>query len=222
VFGVDPTQGCYRCVFPMPPSGDLAPDCARAGVLGVLPGMVGTYQALEFLKWRLGIGTPLSGKLMMIDTLANSFRTLGYVKNPKCPSCSDPAAIRLQAYDFACATTPAGSSSASGWKEISVQELSARQAQPGFGRDFVLLDVREPVEHQLGNLGGQLIPVDLLSEQAALLPKDPHQPIVVYCRSGGRSARACGVLDKLGYTRVENVKGGVLAWQRDIDPGIKV
>jgi|SwirhirootsSR2_FD_contig_81_152860_length_3427_multi_4_in_0_out_0_2 adenylyltransferase/sulfurtransferase len=216
VFGLDPTQGCYRCVFPVPPTGDLAPDCARAGVLGVLPGMVGTYQALEFLKWKLGVGALLSGKLMMIDTLTHGFRTLRYAKNPNCPSCRNPSEIKLQGYDFACAVeTP----SQRRWTEISVHDLKEKQRTTN---TFLLLDVRERVEHELGNLGGEWIPVDQLAERAALLPKDRDHPIVVYCRSGGRSARACAVLEKLGYTRLENLKGGALAWQREIDPTLKV
>ncbi|HEY0193189.1 MAG TPA: ThiF family adenylyltransferase [Kofleriaceae bacterium] len=216
VFGVDPAQGCYRCVFPVPPSGDLAPDCARAGVLGVLPGMVGTYQALEFLKWKLGIGTLLSGKLMMIDTLSHGFRTLRYAKNPSCPSCRNPAELVLGGYDFACATEAAG---AARWTELSVHGLKDRQRE---SHAFFLLDVRERVEHELGNLGGAWIPVDQLADQANLLPADRDHPIVVYCRSGGRSARACAVLDQLGYSHVENLKGGALAWQREIDPTLKV
>jgi adenylyltransferase/sulfurtransferase len=206
--------GCYRCVFPAPPSPELAPDCARAGVLGVLPGMVGTYQALEFLKWTLGIGEPLAGKLLMIDTLYNRFRTLGYAKNPQCPTCKDPAAVRLQAYDFACAAPMAAKVD-----EISVQQLQDKLKGE---RDFVLLDVRDPVEYQIGNLGGQLIPLDVLEQRASQLPPDHDRTIVVHCRSGGRSAKACAILQRLGYTHVLNVRGGVIAWQREIDPSLRV
>jgi adenylyltransferase/sulfurtransferase len=215
VFGLEPTQGCYRCVFPQPPGGDLAPDCARAGVLGVLPGLVGTYQALEFIKWTLGIGALLSGRLMMIDTLNNSFRTLKYAKNPSCPSCADPKRLTLKSYDFACATELP----AAGFEEITVQDFRARLEAK---RDFYLLDVREPVEYSVGHLGGELIPLDTLASRTDLLPSDRDHAIVVYCRSGGRSAKACGILRDLGYSRVHNVKGGVLAWQREIDPGFKV
>lgn len=213
VFGLNASDGCYRCVFPAPPTGDLAPDCARAGVLGVLPGVVGTYQALEFLKWRLGIGTLLAGKLLMIDTLSHGFRTLRYAKNPSCPSCRDPSQIRLQSYDFSCSTTETPV------REISVHDLNERRRAD---HPMLLLDVRERAEHELGNLGEPWIPVDQLAAQATRLPTDKHQPIVVYCRSGGRSARACRVLETLGYTRVESLKGGALAWQREIDPTLKV
>lgn len=205
--------GCYRCVFPAPPVAELALDCARAGVLGVLPGIVGTYQALEFLKWRLGIGTPLTGKLMMIDTLASRFRTVAYQRNPDCSACQDPARIRLEGYEAACATAPPVT------VDISVHEL---KEQLQSDRDFALLDVRSLVEHELGNLGGRLIPIDTLEQQAALLPADRDQTIVVYCRSGGRSTRACAILQRLGYTHVLNVNGGVLAWQREIDPSVRV
>jgi adenylyltransferase/sulfurtransferase len=200
-------------VFPAPPAAELAPDCARAGVLGVLPGIVGTYQALEFLKWTLGIGTPLAGKLMMIDTLAARFRTLSYQRNPECPACKDPSQVRLEGYDAVCASAPPQT------REISVHELHARLAAGG---DLALIDVRDPVEHDLGNLGGALIPLDELEDRTAHLPADRDRPIAVYCRSGGRSAKACRILTGLGYTDVLNVKGGVLAWQREIDPSLGV
>ena len=205
--------GCYRCVFPAPPAPELAPDCATAGVLGVLPGIVGTYQALEYLKWRLGIGTSLAGKLLMIDTLASRFRTLSYQRNPDCPACKDPSQIRLEGYEAACAAPRPDT------VDISVHQLQERMQTDG---DFVLLDVRNPVEHELGNLGGRSIPVDALERQTQLLPEDRGQTIAVYCRSGGRSAKACAILQRMGYTRVLNVKGGVLAWQREIDPSLRV
>jgi adenylyltransferase/sulfurtransferase len=209
--------GCYRCVFPAAPAAELAPDCATAGVLGVLPGLVGTYQALELLKWRLGLGTSLAGKLLTIDTLANRFRTLAYHQNPAC-MCANPAQIQLGGYAAACAiaAAPAGD-------EITVHELKARLDA---GTELVLIDVRKPVEHDLGNLGGTLIPVDALADQPDLaqaqLPANRDQTVVVYCRSGARSARACTILRQLGYTRVFNVRGGVLAWQREIDSRLRV
>jgi molybdopterin/thiamine biosynthesis adenylyltransferase/rhodanese-related sulfurtransferase len=208
-------RGCYRCLFPAPPAPELAPDCAQAGVLGVLPGLVGTYQALEFLKWHLGIGTSLAGKLLTIETLGNQFRTLKYAKNPEC-ACSNPSAIKLEGYQAACASDLPVT-------HISVAELKARIA----ARDLVLLDVRNAVEHDIGNIGGTLLPVDVLAQQTAetirsLVPADRDQEIAVYCRGGARSARACQLLRGLGYTRVLNVQGGIVAWQRDIDPGVRI
>ncbi|MEO8548744.1 MAG: ThiF family adenylyltransferase [Kofleriaceae bacterium] len=212
--------GCYRCLFPAPPAPELAPDCAQAGVLGVLPGLVGTYQALEFLKWQLGIGTSLAGKLLTIETMASQFRTLKYAKNPGCPACSNPSAIKLEGYEAACASGPAGDAPIT---HISVAELKARLA----ARDVVLIDVRNAVEHDIGNIGGTLLPVDVIAQQTSetirsLVPADRDQSIAVYCRSGARSARACQLLQQLGYTRVINVQGGIVAWQRDIDPSVRI
>lgn len=212
--------GCYRCLFPAPPAPELAPDCAQAGVLGVLPGLVGTYQALEFLKWQLGIGTSLAGKLLTIETMASQFRTLKYAKNPSCPACSNPSAIKLEGYQAACASGPAGDAPIT---NITVAELKTRLA----ARDVVLIDVRNAVEHDIGNIGGTLIPVDVIAQQTtetiqSLVPADRDQPIAIYCRSGARSARACQLLQQLGYTRVINVQGGIVAWQRDIDPSVRI
>jgi len=211
--------GCYRCLFPQAPTPELAPDCAQAGVLGVLPGLIGTYQALEFLKWQLGIGTSLAGKLLTIETLGSQFRTLKYAKNPAC-LCSNPSAIRLEGYQAVCATAPASDLPVT---HISVAELKNRLA----ARDLALIDVRNAVEHEIGNIGGTLLPVDVLAQQTAetigsLVPAARDQPIAVYCRSGARSARACQLLQRLGYTRVLNVQGGIVAWQRDIDPNIRI
>jgi rhodanese-related sulfurtransferase len=149
----------------------------------------------------------------MIDTLAARFRTLSYQRNPECPACKDPSQIRLEGYEAACASAPPAT------REISVHDLKARLAA---GSDFELLDVRNPVEHDLGNLGGTLIPLDELEDQTQLLPANRDRTIAVYCRSGGRSAKACGILTRLGYTDVLNVRGGVLAWQREIDPSLGV
>lgn len=216
VFGRE--TGCYRCVFPAPPTAELAPDCARAGVLGVLPGLVGSYQALEYLKWRLGIGTSLAGKLLMVDTLATKFRTLNYERNPECV-CNRPAEMRLGGYEAACASEPK-----SNVAEISVQELDARLKGT---RDFVLIDVRDPLEHEIGNLGGRLIPLDMIAQQSAdsigsFMKVEREQTLIVHCRSGKRSAKACEILQRLGYSHVLNVKGGVVAWQREIDPSLKI
>jgi len=216
VFGRE--TGCYRCVFPAAPSAELAPDCARAGVLGVLPGLVGSYQALEYLKWRLGIGTSLAGKLLMIDTLATKFRTLSYARNPDC-MCNRPAEIQLAGYEAACASEPKGDV-----PEITVQELDTRMKGPC---DFVLLDVRDALEHAIGNLGGRLVPLDTLAQQSsdsigALLNVERSQTLIVHCRSGKRSLKACQILQRLGYSHVLNVKGGVVAWQREIDPSLTI
>ena len=211
VFGLG--GGCYRCLFPSPPSPELAPDCARAGVLGVLPGLVGTYQALEFLKWRIGIGEVLSGKLMMVDTLGNSFRTLNFEKNPTCSTCLDPSKIELASMEISCKSDFPKSAAVG---EMTVQELSKRML--GL-KNFVLVDVRDPVEYEIGNLGGILIPLDELQDQLHRLPKTSE--IIVHCRSGGRSAKACELLSSLGYARVVNVVGGIVAWQKEIDHTVK-
>ncbi len=210
VFGLD--GGCYRCLFPHPPSADLAPDCARAGVLGALPGIVGTYQALEFIKWRTGIGELLMGKLLMIDTLKNQFRTLAFEKKINC-ICNNPLDLKLVDQDFTCAVP----TSTSKIPEITVAELRKKLDEE---HKFILIDVRDPVEYEIGNLGGLLIPLETLPKHLERLPKDSE--VVVHCRSGGRSTKACEILIKSGYSKVFNVVGGILAWQREIDRNIKV
>lgn len=210
VFGMN--GGCYRCLFPEPPSDDLAPDCARAGVLGALPGIVGTYQALEFIKWRIGIGELLVGKLLMIDTLKNQFRTLAFEKKQSC-ICNNPLNLKLTDQNFACAI-PENSLKIS---EITVADLQKKIVGK---QEFVLIDVRDPVEYEIGNLGGILIPLQTLNEKVKELPK--NRELIVHCRSGGRSAKACEILMKNGYSNVFNLSGGILAWKREIDQNIKV
>jgi adenylyltransferase/sulfurtransferase len=214
VFGTG--KGCYRCLFPSPPSAELSPDCSQAGVLGVLPGLVGTYQALEYIKWVLGIGESLAGKLMFVDTLNNSFRTVNFSKNPECETCSKPSEIKIIDYDFTCAL-PSNES----WevKEISVQELKNRMdAQDK--KSFVLIDVREKVEYEIGNIGGILIPLGELANHLDKIPKTGD--VFIHCKVGGRSAKACEKLMSLGYTNVINVSGGMVAWKQEIDSKFKI
>lgn len=214
VFGTG--EGCYRCLFPSPPSAELSPDCSQAGVLGVLPGLVGTYQALEYIKWVLGIGESLAGKMMFVDTLRNSFRTINFSKNPDCETCSHPSQIEIKDYDFSCAL-PTNEN----WelKEISVHELKKRlDAQ--FQKSFVLIDVREKIEYEIGNIGGVHIPLGELTTHLDKIPKKGD--VFIHCKVGGRSAKACEILMSLGYNNVINVTGGMIAWKQEIDTKFKI
>ncbi|MCC2678668.1 MAG: UBA/THIF-type binding protein [Pseudobdellovibrio sp.] len=200
-------SGCYRCLFPQPPAEELAPDCNVAGVLGVLPGIVGSYQALEFLKWKLGIGDILTGKILAIDVLTHQSRILNFNRNPECRACSQPEKILLQSDQN---RSPQNTISAPDLKKA----LSAKEA-------LVLLDVREESEHQLGNIGGLLLPAGNVKDNENL-PANLSQKIIVYCRSGARSARAAEQLRTMGYANVFNLEGGLIAWKKDVDPNLKL
>ena len=207
----DSEHGCYRCLFAAPPQNELAPDCNAIGVLGVLPGLIGQYQALEFLKWKLNIGSSLFGKILTIDTLSNHFRKLDFAKNPSCPTCSQPQAINLNEPAF-IATTESKLAAVT----ISVRELQSLMITSQIN----LIDVREEHEYADDHIGGQLMPLknltelarDLTSLQKKLGALD--QPVYVYCRSGQRSAQAALVLRKAGYQQVFSLEGGLLEWRR--------
>ena len=204
---------CYRCLYPAPPPPEMAPDCSDAGVLGVMPGLVGMVQATETLKLLLGIGEPLIGRLLLVDALRPEMRELRFEKDHTCPVCSDhPSITSLLDYEEFCksARTNEGGPMIA---EMSVQELKERmdrQTPP------LLLDVRQAEEHQFVNIGGTLIPLHELPQRFAEL--DPSQEWVVYCRSGSRSANAVRFLEQQGFTNVKNLRGGILAWSSTIDP----
>ncbi len=203
---------CYRCLYPEPPPPGLVPSCAEAGVLGVLPGVIGTLQALEALKLILGIGRPLSGRLMLYDALEQSWRTLKVKKNISCPVCSENPTI----------TAPIDYEAFCGLKEkpmtipdISVQDLKAKLDRK---EKFVLLDVREPHEYEIAKIpGSTLIPLGKLPERFGEL--DKNLPLIVHCKMGGRSARAVQFLREKGFDAV-NVAGGINAWSQSIDPSV--
>lgn len=206
---------CYRCLYPAPPPPELVQNCADAGVVGVLPGIIGSIQANEALKLILGIGKPLTGRLLMFDALAMEFRTMKFAKDPACPICgSNPTITRLIDYEAFCGVT----SSRQPHTEpatITVQELKARIDA---GDSPFLLDVREPYEARLATIGGTLIPLGVLSGRLIELNKE--QEIVVYCHHGIRSAHAVGLLRRAGFTNVKNLSGGIDEWARVVDGGV--
>jgi sulfur-carrier protein adenylyltransferase/sulfurtransferase len=216
IFGY-PEGPCYRCLYPEPPPPGLVPSCAEGGVLGVLPGIVGSIQAAETLKLIIGKGDSLVGRLLLFDALAMRFRELKLRKNPDCPICgTHPTITKLINYAEFCGVrgeeAPAPQTSV---PEITPRELKARLDR---GDDLYILDVREPHEYQICNLGGHLIPLGDLSKRASEL--DSSREIVAHCRSGKRSAEAVEFLQRAGFRKVLNLKGGILAWSDEVDPSI--
>jgi adenylyltransferase/sulfurtransferase len=209
---------CYRCLFPHPPPPGLVPSCAEGGVLGVLPGLVGTIQATETLKLILGIGDTLSGRLLLIDTLGMRFHTVRVPRDPNCPACGTREITELVDYEAFCGM-PGGmvtkESTNGEMSEITPSELAKRLAAH---EEFTLIDVREPYEWQIGRIeGARLIPLGTLQDEISTL--DSAKEIVVYCRSGKRSADAVRQLNAAGF-RATNVTGGILRWSDDVDPSV--
>src|SRR5271154_2642464 len=216
IFGY-PGGPCYRCLYPEPPPPGLVPSCAEGGVLGVLPGIVGAIQAAETLKLIIGNGEPLIGRLLLFDALAMKFRELKLRKNPECPVCGEhPTVTKLIDYAEFCGVRGEEAPTAqSAVPQITPRELKARLDR---GDDLFILDVREPHEYQICNLGGHLIPLGELPKRASEL--DSSREIVAHCRSGKRSAEAVEFLQRAGFRKVLNLKGGILAWSDDVDPAV--
>jgi adenylyltransferase/sulfurtransferase len=197
---------CYRCLFRTPPPPDAVPNCAEGGVLGVLPGLVGTIQAAETIKLLLGIGRPLVGELLLIDALGMAFRRVRVRWDPDCPACGTRALRALDDLEVACAA-PAGDTGHV--VEIEPRALRNRLLN---GDAVLLLDVREPWEWQLGHLeGARLVPLGELDGALQSLPRDLD--IVVYCKAGARSARAAQLLAGAGFSRVTSLAGGLDRWE---------
>jgi adenylyltransferase/sulfurtransferase len=215
------TEGgpCYRCLYPEPPPPGLVPSCAEGGVLGILPGLVGVMQATEAIKLILGKGDTLAGRLLLVDALNMRFRELKLRRNPECPVCGDhPTVTKLIDYQQFCGVMPETKEEKAlrnGIPQMTVQELKQRMDA---GEDFLLLDVREPYEYQIANLGGKLIPQNDVPQRLGELERDKE--IVVHCKSGGRSQRIAEFLKQAGYANVSNVAGGILAWSDQIDPSL--
>jgi molybdopterin/thiamine biosynthesis adenylyltransferase/rhodanese-related sulfurtransferase len=216
VFGY-PGGPCYRCLYPEPPPPGLVPSCAEGGVLGVLPGIVGSIQAMETIKLILGNGEPLVGRLLLFDALAMRFRELKLRKNPECPMCGENRTItKLIDYEEFCGIRgEEAPAMTDGIPEITPRELKARQDR---GDDLFILDVREPHEYQICNLNGKLIPLGELTRRVNEL--DSSREMVVHCRSGKRSADAIHFLQTAGFKKLWNLKGGVLAWSDEVDPAM--
>ena len=208
---------CYRCLYPEPPPPGLVPSCAEGGVLGVLPGIVGSIQAAETLKLIIGKGEPLVGRLLLFDALSMKFRELKLRKNPDCPVCgARPTVTKLIDYSEFCGVRGEETSApASTVPEITPRELKARLDR---GDNLFVLDVREPHEYQICNIGGYLIPLGDLSKRVSEL--DSSREIVAHCRSGKRSAEASEFLRQSGFRKVLNLKGGILAWSDEVDPSV--
>jgi adenylyltransferase/sulfurtransferase len=205
---------CYRCLYPEPPPPGLVPSCAEGGVLGILPGLVGVIQATEAIKLILGSGDPLIGRLLLIDALGMKFRELKLRKNPDCPACGkNPTITKLIDYQEFCGIRGEEAEAEVTTSEMQVEELKQRLDR---GDDLFILDVREPHEYQICNLGGHLIPLGDLPSRVNEL--DTSKEIVAYCRSGVRSAKATNFLRQAGFKKVHNLAGGVLAWADRIDP----
>ncbi len=205
---------CYRCLFPEPPPPGSVPNCAEGGVLGVLPGIIGTLQATEAIKLILGQGDPLVGRLLLFDALEMRFRELGVRKVPDCPLCGERPTIReLMDYQELCGVRPVRLDPA---RTVSVGELKQNLEGPDAP---LLLDVRTPQERRICHLeGSRLIPVRELAERIAEV--DREREVVVYCHRGGRGARAVEVLARHGFERVRNLTGGIDAWAAEIDPSM--
>jgi sulfur-carrier protein adenylyltransferase/sulfurtransferase len=207
---------CYRCLFREPPPPGVVPNCADAGVLGVLPGLIGTIQATEALKLILGAGEPLVGKLLLVDALAMQFRTITLRRDPECPACGTRELKELIDYEAFCGVNAKQVSTDEIIRDITPRELSERIAR---GDDFQLVDVREEWEWEISRLpAARLIPVGTISEAASTL--DPNREVVLFCKSGIRSLHAAEELAELGFRKLTNVSGGIIRWSHDVDPTV--
>lgn len=220
VFGA-PGGPCYRCLYPEPPPPGLVPSCAEGGVLGVLPGIVGTLQATEVIKQICGIGEPLVGRLLLVDALTMDFRQLKLHRDPHCPVCGDtPTQTTLIDYEAFCGIPQQGGAPAAAEADVPEVTVQAFKAQRDAGTAPFLLDVRKPYEADIASLGGVLIPLDELPDRLDELSDYRAAPMVVHCRSGVRSAKAVRLLQEAGFTEAMNLKGGILAWSEEIDPAV--
>jgi len=224
---------CYRCLYPEPPPPGLVPSCAEGGVLGILPGLLGVIQATEVIKLILGIGDQLIGRFLLVDALGMNFRTLKLRKNPDCPVCgTHPTVTELIDYDQFCGIEKpaevgplevardkavADAPVVDGVPQITVEQLKAKRDA---GENFFLLDVREPHEYPIANLGAPLIPVGELPNRIAEIASHKNDEVIVHCRSGARSQKAALILQQNGFKNVTNVAGGILAWADKIDPSM--
>ena len=212
---------CYRCLYPEPPPPGLVPSCAEGGVLGVLPGVIGTIQATETIKLILGAGKPLIGRLLLYDALGMRFRELKLRRDAECPVCGDHPTVReLIDYEQFCGIAKPADAAVAGSPadpETTVEELKATMDSGG---PLMLVDVREPQEWAICRIpGAKLIPLGQVpSRLAELRAESAGRPIVVHCKSGVRSARAVTLLQEAGIANAKNLKGGILAWIDRIDP----
>lgn len=209
---------CYRCLFPEPPPPELVQNCAEAGVLGVLPGLIGTIQATEAIKLLLGAGESLAGRLLLVDALRMSFRTIGLRRDPECPACGTRQLRQLIDYDQLCAprasaSAPRGSPAI---RDITPSALAERMRR----HDAIdLIDVREPHEWRIARIdGARLIPLSHIQGAIPALERD--REFVIYCHHGQRSRAAAELLSTAGFERVWNLAGGIARWSAEVDPSV--
>ncbi|PYP36920.1 MAG: molybdenum cofactor biosynthesis protein MoeB [Gemmatimonadetes bacterium] len=205
---------CYRCLYAEPPPPGLVPSCAEGGVLGVLPGIIGSIQAMETIKLILGAGEPLIGRLLLFDALKLQFRELTLEKDPDCPVCgAHPTVTELIDYQAFCGI---GAEPSYDGAEISAQELHDEwQRNP----DLLVIDVREPHEHEIAHIDGAvLIPLGELPDRLGEL--DGHREIVTHCHHGARSLKALDILKAAGFSKVRSLRGGIDAWAVNVDPSL--
>jgi adenylyltransferase/sulfurtransferase len=209
---------CYRCLYPEPPPPGMVPSCAEGGVLGVLPGIVGTIQATEILKLALGKGSSLVGRLLLFNALDMRFRELKLRRDPQCPICGDNPTIKeLIDYEMFCGITPEPVAPAANPDEVSVQEMKRAMDNPNMG--IRIIDVREPDEYQIAHINGiPLFPLSTLQQRFPEL--DPNQQYYIHCKSGVRSLRALQFLREQGFKYLKSVKGGISAWADEIDHSV--
>jgi sulfur-carrier protein adenylyltransferase/sulfurtransferase len=209
---------CYRCLYPEPPPPGMVPSCAEGGVLGVLPGIVGTIQATEILKLALGKGSSLIGRLLLFNALEMKFRELRLRRDPQCPLCGEnPTITKLIDYEMFCGITPEPAARATNPDEVTVQEMKKALDTPSLG--IKIIDVREPDEWQIARIDGvPLIPLGTLPQRFTEL--DPNQQIYIHCKSGVRSLKALHFLREQGFKYVKSVKGGISAWADEIDHNV--
>ena len=212
---------CYRCLYPEPPPPGLVPSCAEGGVLGVLPGVIGLIQATEAIKLILGIGEPLIGRFIIYDALKMRFRELKLKKDPECPVCGvHPTVTKLIDYEQFCGlraeVTSTGGNGLMSSEALEIMPVEL-QKQIDAGKAPIILDVREPQEYQINKIAGStLIPLGELPQRYQEL--DPDKEIVTQCKMGQRSAKAADFLRTVGFTKVKNLRGGILAWIDQVDP----
>jgi molybdopterin/thiamine biosynthesis adenylyltransferase/rhodanese-related sulfurtransferase len=209
---------CYRCLYPEPPPPGMVPSCAEGGVLGVLPGIIGTIQATEILKLAIGKGSSLIGRLLLFNALDMKFRELKLRRDPKCPICGDhPTITELIDYDLFCGVSPEPANSAMNPDEVTVQEMKHALEDPKLG--IQIIDVREPDEYQIAHVDGvPLLPLSVLPQRFTEL--DPNRQYYIHCKSGIRSLRAVQFLREQGFKYLKSVKGGITAWADEIDHSI--
>ena len=209
---------CYRCLYPEPPPPGMVPSCAEGGVLGVLPGIIGTIQATEILKLALGKGSSLTGRLLLFNALDMKFRELKLRRDPECPICGEkPTITKLIDYEQFCGIVPEPDVPSMHPDEVTVQDMKRALSEPQLG--IKVIDVREPDEYQIAHVNGvPLIPLGSLSQRFTEL--DPNQTLYVHCKSGIRSLKAVQFLKEQGFKYAKSVKGGILAWADEVDHSV--